>query len=100
MAVAGLVSGNPENSKENSVVKEKRRQHLSQTTNIDYPQLNKCANSSMPLLDANLKDQGFSKSDIKFTRQAWRPNTKTVYSNYLQQWIGFCEWYGYDPRNP
>lgn len=54
----------------------------------------------MPLLDRNLKDQGFSKSEIRFTRQAWRPNTKKVYSNYLRQWIQFCESFGYDPCKP
>lgn len=54
----------------------------------------------MPLLDKNLKEQGFTKSEIRFTRQAWRPNTKKVYSNYLRQWVHFCEVLGYYPCNP
>lgn len=54
----------------------------------------------MPLLDQNLRSQGFSKSDIKFTRQAWRPNTKKTYSNYLKQWVEFCKHFKLDPMKP
>lgn len=54
----------------------------------------------MPLLDNNLKAQGFSKSDIKFMRNAWRPNTKKTYSNYLKQWVQFCKHFKLDPRFP
>lgn len=54
----------------------------------------------MPLLDVNSCDQGFSKKEAKFIRQAWRPGTRKVYSNYIKQWVRFCEYFGYDPRKP
>lgn len=100
MALTNLVLGTSEISKAYPVAQEEEGQHLSQAKGIDYSKLYRCATNSMPLLDKNLKEQGFSKSEIKFTRQAWRPNTKKVYSNYLRQWIQYCEFFGYDPCNP
>lgn len=54
----------------------------------------------MPLLDSNLKAQGFGKSDIRFLRKAWRPSTKKTYANYLKQWVQFCKHFKIDPRHP
>lgn len=54
----------------------------------------------MPLLDENLRQQGFSKSDIRFFRHAWRPSTRKTYTNYIKQWVQFCEHFHLDPRKP
>lgn len=54
----------------------------------------------MPLLDENLSNQGFSKSEIRFLRKAWRPSTRKTYSNYIKQWLQFCEHVCIDPNKP
>lgn len=100
MAFSDVVPNGNRICEENTLVQEKTRKPVPSETVIDYDKLNRHSPRSMPLLDQNLRAQGFSKSDIKFTRQAWRPNTKKTYSNYLKQWIQFCKHFKIDPAQP
>lgn len=100
MAVSNVVRFSAEIGKEDIVFPTKERELISSKRTIDYKQFESYSTHSMPLLDGNLKKQGFSKGAIKIARQSWRPNTRKVYTTYLKQWLQFCEFRGIDPTNP
>lgn len=100
VAITKLVPVGRTVCQKNSLVQEESGEFVPPPKDIDYRKLTEHSLGSMPLLDENLKTQGFSKSDIKFLRKAWRPSTKKTYSNYLKQWVQFCEHFGVDPREP
>lgn len=97
LAVSDVVSSGDSRSKENNLV---QKEFISSTGVFNYEKFRQYSSGSMPLLDKNLKDQGFSNSEIRFMRKAWRPSTKKTYSNYLKQWLQFCEYHEIDPNRP
>lgn len=100
LAIANMVSDVDKNSKTNPLVQKEKGQPFSQGETIDNGRLNEYPSGSMPLLDQNIGDQGFKKSEIRFLRKAWRNSTKKTYSNYLKQWVQFCKHFEFNPRQP
>lgn len=79
MAITNVVPDGNKVSKENFMVQERSEQFVPSAKVIDYQRLKEHTSSSMPLLDQNLRAQGFEKADIKFLRKAWQTSTKKVF---------------------
>lgn len=69
MAITNVVPFGDPISKKNYVVQEKTGELIPSTEGIDYREFNQYPIGSMPLLDQNLRRQGFGKSEIRFMNE-------------------------------